>query len=159
MVTRRNNTGWLLAARIAAALALVAVGGDHLYEYTVDYYSAIPTIGVLFLLNGIGGCALGAATLVPLELFLARRTAFRLTAVTAAAGISLAAVSLVALFVSEATTLFGFMEAGYRTSIVIAIVAEAAAIIFLVAVVALVGADVNRDRVRPRPTVRPAPPV
>jgi hypothetical protein len=38
MVTKRHNPGWLLTARIAAALALVAVGGDHLYEYTADYY-------------------------------------------------------------------------------------------------------------------------
>jgi hypothetical protein len=129
MVTKRHNPGWLLTARTAAALALVAVGGDHLYEYTADYYSAIPTIGVLFLLNAIGGFGLGAATLAPLDPFLARRTAFRATAVIAAAGITLAAFSLVALFISEGTPLFGFMESGYRTSIVIAIIAEVAAIV------------------------------
>ena len=44
-------TPWL---RAAGALALFAVAADHLYEYFVDHYSAIPTIGWLFLLNGIG---------------------------------------------------------------------------------------------------------
>jgi hypothetical protein len=159
MNTKRHISGWLLAARIAAAVALVAVGGDHLYEYAVDYYSAIPTIGVLFLLNAIGGFGLGAATLVPVERFLAPRAAFRATALIAAAGLTLAASSLVALFISESTPLFGFMEVGYRTSIVIAIVAEVASIVLLIAVVVLAERDVNRGRVRLSLAARPAPPV
>jgi hypothetical protein len=158
MVTKQHTTGWLLAARTASAIALVAVGGDHLYEYSVDYYSAIPTIGVLFLLNAIGGFALAAAVLVPFERFLARRTAFRVTAAIAAAGIALAASSLVALFISESTPLFGFMETGYRTTIMIAIIAEVAAIVFLVALVGLAATDVNRGPVQLTTPARPAPP-
>jgi hypothetical protein len=158
MVTKRPTAAWLLAARAAAAIALVAVGGDHLYEYSVDSYSAIPTIGVLFLLNAIAGFGLAAAVLVPFERFLARRTALRVTAGIAVAGIALAASSLVALFISESAPLFGFMETGYRTTIMIAIIAEVAAIVSLVAVVALAAQDVNRGRVRLTPTARPAPP-
>ena len=45
--------------------------------------------------------------------------------------------SLIALFVSERTPLFGFMERGYRLEIVIAIVAEAVAVFALGAMVAL----------------------
>ena len=63
MVTSQARAGWLRAARVASALALFVVAGDHLYEYSSDYYSAIPTIGTLFLLNAIGGFAIGAALL------------------------------------------------------------------------------------------------
>jgi hypothetical protein len=151
MSTRRRHAGWLGAARVASALALFVVGADHLYEYSVDYYSAIPTIGVLFLLNAIGGFTLGAAALVPVERHFAPRLAIKMTVGIASAGIALAATSLIALFVSENTSLFGFMESGYRTSIVIAIVAEAAAIVCLVAVVALAGKDVSRPIHRHQP--------
>lgn len=53
------------------------------------------------------------------------------------AGIAVAGGSLIALFVSERTPLFGFMERGYRLEIVIAIVAEAAAVFALGALMAL----------------------
>jgi hypothetical protein len=158
MLTSRHSSSWLRAARVASALALFTVGCDHLYEYSVDFYSAIPTIGVLFLLNAIGAFGLAAAILVPTERFRARRTAIRVTAVIAAAGITLAAASLVALFISESTPLFGFMEAGYRTSIVIAIASEVAAIVSLVAVVILAERNVDGDRVRLGPAASPAPP-
>ncbi len=49
----------------------------------------------------------------------------------------MAAGSLVALFISERTPLFGFMERGYRPEIVIAIVAEAVALLALLALLAL----------------------
>ena len=48
------------------------------------------------------------------------------------AGIGVAGGALIALLISEKTRpLFGFMEQGYRIEIVIALVSEAAAIIFL----------------------------
>ena len=49
----------------------------------------------------------------------------------ALAGIGVAAGALVALLISEQTPLFGFMEYGYRTEVVVAIATEVAAIIFL----------------------------
>jgi len=75
---------------------------------------------------------------VPLERLLAKRTATWLNVALAVAGMAVAGLSLVALFVSESTPLFGFMEAGYRTSIVIAIVAEAAAIVSLGGLILLI---------------------
>jgi hypothetical protein len=71
---------------------------------------------------------LAAALVIPLRGLVSRRSAGQLTAVLASAGIALAAGSLAALFVSESRPLFGFMEVGYRTSIVIAIVAETTAL-------------------------------
>jgi hypothetical protein len=135
MKAETTHGRWALPARIASVIALFAIGGDHLYEYTADHYSVIPTIGTLFLLNAIGGFGLGAALLVPLGRLMPRRQAELVTAGLALVGIGLAAGSLAALFISESTPLFGFMEFGYRTSIVIAIVAEAAAILALATLV------------------------
>jgi hypothetical protein len=132
MKAEAQHRRWALLARIASVIALFAIGGDHLYEYTTDHYSVIPTIGTLFLLNAIGGFGLGLALLVPVGRVMPRRQAELVTAALATAGIGLAAGSLAGLFISESTPLFGFMEFGYRTSIVIAIVSEAGAIVALV---------------------------
>ena len=54
----RNGPSLGLTARVAGALSLLAVGAVHLQQY--DYlYSAIPTIGTLFLLNFVGATAMG----------------------------------------------------------------------------------------------------
>jgi hypothetical protein len=53
----------------------------------------------------------------------------------------------VALFVSQSSGLFGFVEHGYRMAIVVAIVAEAAATVFL-ATFLLADGTVHRDRHR-----------
>jgi hypothetical protein len=119
--------------RVLGAAALFAVAADHLYEYRVDHYSAIPTIGTLFLLNGFSATALGLTLLVATERRLPRRLATVVVPSLAASGIAIAATSLTALFVSESTPLFGFMEFGYRPIVVLAIAAEAATIVFLTA--------------------------
>jgi hypothetical protein len=137
--TKHDRVRAILTIRAICALALFAIGFDHLYEYTVDHYSAIPTIGTLFLLNTIGGFALGIAVLIPTERFVRRRVSELFTLSVAAGGFSLAAGSLAGLFISESTPLFGFMETGYRTTIVIAIAAEVVAMMSLVALVALAG--------------------
>ena len=96
----------------------------------------VPTIGPLFLLNFLAGSALGVYFLVPSRG--ARGWGRRVLDLMAAwAGIAVAGGSLIALFVSERTPLFGFMERGYRLEIVIAIVAEAVAVFALGAMVAL----------------------
>jgi hypothetical protein len=117
--------------RTLGAVALFAVAADHLYEYYVDQYSTVPTIGPLFLLNGIGAVGLGLALLVPFERLLPARYGQPAVNATALAGITLAAATLAGLIVSEHTPLFGFREYGYRTVIVLAIAAEAAAIVLL----------------------------
>jgi hypothetical protein len=97
--------------RLLGALALLAVGAVHLQQY--EYlYSAIPTIGTLFLLNFVGATVIGLGLLAPLERLLGRlgKTAVTLLALGGAAQ---AATAFVFLLVAERTPLFGFMEPGY----------------------------------------------
>jgi hypothetical protein len=119
-----------LVARILGAILLLGVGADHLYEYTAQHYSAIPTIGTLFLLNIISATVLGVLLLIPLQRLLPRRGNEAFLAVTLG-GLAIAATSLAALLVSEQTTLFGFMEANYRPEIIVAIALEAGATLCL----------------------------
>jgi hypothetical protein len=116
--------------RYLGAVALLAVGVDHIEQYYVDFYSAIPTIGTLFALN------FGSATLITLGLVapierIAGRWAAAALALLAIGGIGIAASSLAGLLVSESGGLFGFMEQGYREAIVISIALEAATITLL----------------------------
>ena len=55
-----------LATRVLGAAAVLAVGAIHLHEYN-QIYSAIPTIGTLFVLNFAGATAIGLGLLAPLE--------------------------------------------------------------------------------------------
>jgi hypothetical protein len=118
------------AALYLGALALLATGVDHLQQYYSNNYSTIPTIGTLFFLNFVGTVVIAAVLIAPLGR-VAGRYADAVRAVFAVGGIGLSVLSLVALFVSESSGLFGFVENGYRTPIVLAIVAEAAAAVFL----------------------------
>lgn len=119
-----------VGARLVGAIALLATGGVHLQQYEVAHFADIPTIGWLFLANFIAASVLGLVLLIPARGAVTggMRLAHRLAAV---AGIGLAGGALVGLLVSEHTTLFGFMEHGYRLEIVVAIVAEAGAIVSL----------------------------
>lgn len=129
---RERRSPWL-AARLLGALAVLAVGAVHLQQY--DYlYSAIPTIGTLFLLNFVGATAIGVGLLAPLESALGRRWGGLAVDGLAAAGIGLAATSFAFLAISEQTPLFGFMEPGYDpTAILASRVAEVVAVVALVA--------------------------
>ena len=143
----RSPRTWL-AVRILGALLLLFVGADHYYEYSVDDYSVVPTIGTLFLLNFVSATAIGVILLAPLERILHRfgRVTLQLAALS---GFGIAATSLVALLVSEHTKLFGFMESNYRPAIIVAIVSEAsAAVILLLAFIASWGG--RRPARRPR---------
>jgi hypothetical protein len=116
--------------RTLGAIAVLIVGTVHLYEYFADYYRVVPIIGPLFAVNFVGATLIGLGLLVP---------AARLRLVhllLALGGIGLAATSLVFLFLSEHQPLFGFQEYGYRTAIVVALAAEAAAVVALVSYVA-----------------------
>jgi len=140
----------VLCLRIVGALALFAVAADHLYEYYADHYSAIPTIGPLFLLNGIGATALGLILLAPVGRLLPGRLAGWVVALAGAAGAGLAASSLAGLFVSETEPLFGFMEIGYRPVVVVAIASEAIAVVALAFLVLLTWRGGRRpSRLRP----------
>jgi hypothetical protein len=101
----------LLAARSLGALSLLAVGAVHLQQYEF-LYSAIPTIGRLFLLNFVGATLIGLALLAPVERLLGS-FGHAAVALLALGGAGQAATAFVFLLVSERTPLFGFMEPGY----------------------------------------------
>jgi hypothetical protein len=104
------SRAWL-GVRILGALSLLAVGAVHLEQYFY-LYSAIPTIGTLFVLNFLGATAIGLGLLAPVERLLGRWGGPALALLTLG-GIGLAATAFVFLLISERTPLFGFMEPGY----------------------------------------------
>src|SRR5262245_48780965 len=79
------------SARAPGALALLAVGAVHMQQYE-KLYSAIPTIGTLFLLNFVGATAIGLALLAPIERLLGR-WGDAAVALLALAGIGMAATA------------------------------------------------------------------
>lgn len=127
----------LRSMRFLGALAILGVGAVHLQQYVGADYQAIPTIGTLFMLNAIGSGIVGIGLLVPIERVLPSRRAPLWIGVLGLTAVAIAAGSLIGLFISESGGLFGFSESGYRTPIVVAIVAEAATILLLAPVVAV----------------------
>ena len=125
------------AMRYAGAAAIVGVGAVHAQQYYAAYFSVVPVIGTLFLLSFIGA-GLVAATLVAPVRRLGPVAGDVVLVLAALGGIGIALGSLVSLLVSEYTPLFGFMESGYRLAIVLAIVFDVLATVFLGAFVALV---------------------
>jgi hypothetical protein len=59
-----------LAGRVLTAAALAVMAGIHLHLYSTYAYKAIPTIGTLFLANGIAGLVLCLAVLATPTRFL-----------------------------------------------------------------------------------------
>jgi hypothetical protein len=135
-LTPQNRARAITTLRLIGAIALLMIGAVHLEQYSVDDYRVIPTIGPLFLVNFIAGTVLGLYLLVT-----ARGSDGRLRRtldlVAAWSGLAVAAGALLALLIAERTPLFGFMEQGYRLAIVLAIGAEAVAILALTAFLAL----------------------
>jgi hypothetical protein len=131
-VERRRSGGvaWLVP-RLLGAFALLAVGAVHLQQY-VTLYSAIPTIGTLFLLNFAGATVIALGLMSPLETVLGPRWGGRTVALLALSGIALAATSFVFLAISEQTPLFGFMEPGYDPPAILASrIAEVGTVVLL----------------------------
>jgi hypothetical protein len=131
------------------ALAVLITGVDHIQQYAVDDYSTVPTIGTLFLLNFVAALVLTIGLIVPLRR-LAGRFAEAIRALIALGAIAFALSSLAGLFISETTGLFGFVEHGYRMAIVVAIIAEGAATVFLVAFLAANGTGLQKIRTSSR---------
>jgi hypothetical protein len=137
------------ASLYLGALAVLATGVAHIKQYSVDHYSTVPTIGTLFLLNFIASILIAVGLIAPLRHVTGRYTDV-VRAVIAVGGIGLAVLSLAALFVSETTGLFGFVEHGYRMAIVVAIVVEVAATVFLVAFLVANGTGLQKIRTSSR---------
>lgn len=95
---------WVVAIlallRLAGAGLLAEMAWIHVDLY-VNGYSTVPTIGLLFLLNGIGGAVLTLAVLV---------TPHRYLALVAGASALFTAGTLGALVLSLGGSLFGFSE-------------------------------------------------
>jgi len=148
-VTERANRTQQVCRYLGAA-ALLGVGIDHIQQYFGASYSAIPTIGTLFALNFASAVVLAAGLIAPVER-LFPRAGKPILGLLAASGIGVAMGSLIALLVSEQTSLFGFREYGYRQAIVISIVLEVATMLLLGAFLAgLVGSTPMRLRVAQR---------
>jgi hypothetical protein len=142
--TTRSRSLIAHAALYLGALAVLATGVDHIEQYYVQKYSTVPTIGTLFFLNFVSSVVIAAGLVAPLRRLAGRRAA-TVRALFAVGGIGLGALSLAALFVSESSGLFGFVEFARGGAITLAIVAEAAAVVFLVIFLVANG---TRGRVR-----------
>jgi len=119
-----------MASRVLGAVALWLVGVIHLKEY-LDLYSAIPTIGTLFLLSFIGATAVALGLLTPIERLFGRFGGLVVT-MLALAGIGQATTQFVFLAIGEQRPLFGFQEPGYDpTAILQARITEVATVALL----------------------------
>lgn len=125
----RNRS--ITATRMLGAIALLLIGAIHYQQYHYAFYSAIPTIGPLFLVNSIGATILALLLLAPGRSRSAPHRRTLLDQLGALAGIGLAASGLAALLISEHRPVFGFMEHGYRFVIVLTITSDAVAIALL----------------------------
>ncbi len=127
----RLRSAVALAALYLGALSVLAIGVVHIQQYYDQDYSTIPTIGTLFFLNFVAAVVIAVGLIAPLGR-VTPRYADAIRSAFAIGGIGLGVLSLVALFISEGSGLFGFVENGYRTAIVLAMVAEIAASLFLI---------------------------
>jgi hypothetical protein len=105
---------------VAAALVLI-VAGVHFQQY-VAFMSQIPTVGVLFLLNAAGGAGIALALVSP-------EHNLRRLASLGAVGLCLG--SLASIAIALQSSFFGYAEPSLRLPIVIAIVAEVAALLIV----------------------------
>ena len=117
-------------SRYLGAVALLLVAAVHAQQYYDAYFSAVPTIGTLFMLDIVGAGAAGLVLLAPVGL-LRVRLADAIFIVGALTGIAVAAGSFAALVISEYMPLFGFMESGYRLAIVLSLLFEGLATLAL----------------------------
>jgi hypothetical protein len=146
-LTARRRSAIARTALYLGALAVLGTGVVHIQQYYGNDYSTVPTIGTLFFLNFVSAVVLAAGLITPLGR-VAGRYADSIRALFAVGGIGFAVLSLAALFVSESSGLFGFTENGYRTAIVLAIVAEGAAAVFLLIYLAAAGTGMPRKEQR-----------
>ncbi len=119
-------------ARYLGAVSLLLVAAIHAQQYYDAYFSAVPTIGRLFMLNVVGAGTAGLVLLAPVGL-LGRRAGETVYLLAAAVGIAVSVGSIAALLYTEYHPLFGFMESGYRLAIVLALLFEGLSAVLLAA--------------------------
>lgn len=116
-------------SRYLGSLLLIGIGAIHLYEYSANYYRVIPVIGPLFILNF--GVAVALALLIAAPVERLPGIGSVLLRLVMVAGIGFAAATIAGLLISESSTLFGFHEHGYRTTITLSLAFEAGVIVLL----------------------------
>ncbi len=104
--------------RLLAAGLVAIIAGVHFQQY-VDFISEVPTVGVLFLLNAAGGAGLAFA-------LLSGERGLRAVAIIGSLG--LASASLISIAIALNGNFLGYQEPTLRLPILIAILAELAAI-------------------------------
>lgn len=121
--------------RVASAGLLGAIAAMHLYLWSAQGYSHIPTIGPLFLLNGVAGSALGLTCLLIPR---------RLLSLAGASGALFALATFSALLLSLNVGLFGFNESTGAPLVGPTIAAELAEVLVGAALAALGAPDLDR---------------
>lgn len=104
--------------RLLAAALLLVVAGVHFQQYAVLLHS-VPRIGVLFVLNAAGGAGLAVA-------ILGHDRVLRPPALLGGLALVVGALASIALAMNGG--IFGYREPTFRLPVIIAIVAEIAAI-------------------------------
>lgn len=116
-----------LVARVLVVASLAVMAWVHLELYSADGYSSIPTIGWLFLVNGIAGSVLGLAMLLSPRRFLA---------LVALASAGMLAGTFAGLVVSMHHTVFGWRGSTNEKYAWVALIDEAAGALIALAMVA-----------------------
>ena len=132
-------------ARYLGAVSILLVGIIHAQQYYYAYFSFVPTIGRLFLLSFVGSAVVGVTLVAPVRR-LGRSIGDLILVLAALGAIGIALGSLASLLISEYRPLFGFMESGYRLAIVLTLVFDTLATVFL-AIFILVVARARRHQV------------
>jgi hypothetical protein len=107
------------AANVRGALALAGEAAVHIQQYVAIFHE-VNWVGPLFLAN--------AATSLIAVVGLAYRPTRQFAAL---AGVVISVVALGSLVLSYGNGLFGWREAGFRTPIAVALIAEVASVVLL----------------------------
>ncbi len=130
----RPTHGWSATALcIVGAVLLVGSAVIHLHLWSTGYRN-IPTIGPLFLLQGVAGIVLAAVVVV-----------FRSPA-TSAAGAAFSAGTVVGLLLSVEVGLFGFKDSFGAPYAMLSLVVEVVATVVLLAATVLGVRALRADR-------------
>jgi hypothetical protein len=102
------------AAYGLGALSLAGEAAVHVQQFA-DLFHGVRWIGPLFLANAVAIVAVIAGLALP-----------RTRQLAALAGVAISALALGSLVVSYGQGLFGWQEAGFRTPVALAVIAESA---------------------------------
>jgi hypothetical protein len=120
------------AAYALGALSLAGEAAVHAQQFA-DLFHGVRWIGPLFLANAVAIVVVIAGLALP-----------RTRQIAALAGVVISALALGSLVVSYGQGLFGWQEAGFRTPVALAVIAEVGAVVLLTA--ALAGDALLRER-------------